>query len=143
VFWRLPFEPGTLKAVGRSDGNAVLEQTIKTAGKPAKLLVTADRKSIQADGRDLSFVTVDILDAEGNLVPGTDNLVHFDIEGNGFIAGVDNGSQTSHESFKTSYREAFNGKCLAVIQSSGKPGKIILKVKSEGLEDATATIHAR
>jgi len=143
VFWRLAFKPGTLKAIGRTNGKTVLEQTIKTAGEPAKLLLTADRKSIRADGRDLSFVTVDIVDAEGNLVSRADNLVHFDIEGSGFIAGVDNGSQTSHESFKTNYRKAFNGKCLVVIQSSGKPGKILLKVKSEGLEDAAVTIHAR
>ncbi|MBN2523825.1 MAG: DUF4982 domain-containing protein [Bacteroidales bacterium] len=143
VVWRLPFKPGTLKAIGRSNGKTVLEQIIKTAGEPAKFLLTVDRKSIRADGKDLSFVTVDILDAEGNLVPRADNLVHFDIEGNGFIAGVDNGSQTSHESFKTNYRKAFNGKCLAVIQSSGKPGKILLKVKSEGLEDAAVTIHTR
>ncbi len=143
VFWRLPFVPGTLRAIGRTEGKEVLTQTIHSAGLPAKISLTADRKSILADGRDLCFVTVDILDEEGNLVPDADNIVHFEIEGNAFIAGVDNGCQTSHEPFKANYRKAFNGKCLAVIQSNGEPGKIILKAVSEGLEEEIAAIQAR
>ncbi len=143
VFWRLPFSPGTLKAIGKTKGKEVLTQTINTAGKPAKILLTADRKNIVADGRDLSFITVEILDANGNLVPDADNLVNFDIDGEAFIAGVDNGCQTSHEPFKANYRKAFNGKCLAVIQSKINSGKIILKAKSEGLEGAELTIQTK
>jgi beta-galactosidase len=142
VSWRLPFSPGTLKAVGKTKGKEVLTQTIHTAGKPAKILLTADRKNIAADGKDLSFVTVEILDANGNLVPDADNMVKFEIDGEAFIAAVDNGCQTSHEPFKANYRKAFNGKCLAVIQSNNSPGNITLKARSDGLDEAELNIKA-
>jgi beta-galactosidase len=143
VMWRLAYVPGTLKAIGYTGGKEVLTQVINTAGMAAKIKLTADRNVIEADGKDLSFITIDILDEKGNLVPNADNLVNFELEGNAFIAGVDNGSQTSHEPFKANYRKAFNGKCLVVIQSSGKPGKIILKAISNGMQEATVTITAK
>ena len=73
---------------------------MKTAGEPAKIIMTADHSTIKADGNDLSFVTVKIVDKDGTVVPHADNLVNFDISGEGAIVGVDNGLQTSHESFK-------------------------------------------
>ena len=91
VMWRVKYEPGTLKAVSRKDGKVVLTREIHTAGKPAKIELSADRKNIKADGKDLSFITVKILDKDGNIVPNADNLVNFKINGNAFIAGVDNG----------------------------------------------------
>ena len=103
----LPTHPGTLKAIGRTGGKEILTQEIKTAGVPAKIVLDADRNVITADGKDLSFVTVKVLDAQGTLVPYADNLIHFDISGEGTIAGVDNGLQTSMESFKTNERKAF------------------------------------
>lgn len=143
LMWRLNFEPGTLKAIGRKDGKEILTQEIKTAGAPAKIILQADRSTIKSDGEDLSFVTVRIEDADGNLVPNADNLVHFKIEGEGFIAGVDNGDQTSMESFKANQRKAFNGLCLAVVQSSGKAGNIILTASSEGLQASKIMLEAR
>jgi beta-galactosidase len=143
VMWRIPFEPGTLKAVSRLKGKTVLTREIKTAGKPAKIMLTADRNTIKADGTDLSFVTVKILDAEGNLVPDADNLVKFTLKGEGFIAGVDNGLQTSMEPFKASYRKAFNGLCLAIIQSKEKAGQILLKATSAGLKSAELVIEVK
>jgi beta-galactosidase len=140
VTWRLAFTPGTIKVIGRTGGKEVLTQIINTAGKPAKIKLTADRQTISADGNDLSFITVDILDKEGNLVPDADNLVNFELTGNAIIAGVDNGCQTSHEPFKANYRKAFNGKCLAVIQSSGRKDLIRLKATSVGLVDAEILI---
>jgi len=143
AMWRLAYAPGTLKAIGRTEGKDVLTQVINTAGEPAMIKLTADRVNIQADGKDLSFVTVDILDKDGNLVPDADNMVNFTLEGNAFIAGVDNGCQTSTEPFKASYRKAFNGKCLVVIQTTGKPGKIVLKAASEGLESSSILLEAK
>jgi beta-galactosidase len=140
VMWRLPFDPGVLKAVSRKAGEVVLEREIHTAGEPAKIELVADRSSIQFDGRDLSFVTVRILDMEGNLVPNANNLVHFDIKGAGFIAGVDNGYQASHERFKDLKRKAWKGMCLTIIQSNGEKGEIILEATSEGLPSATLKI---
>ncbi len=141
--WRVPFDTGELTGIGRTANQEILMRSIKTAGEPAKIVLIPDRKVIKADGLDLSFVTVKIVDKNGTVVPNADNLVRFNIEGNGFIAGVDNGQQTSHEPFKVSNRKAFNGLCLAVIQSLEKPGKIILTAESQDLGKASVEIEAR
>ena len=143
VCWRVTFEPGSIKAVSRKDGKVVAEQEIRTAGEPAQVRLTPDRTVIQADGRDLSFVTVEILDKDGNLCPLADNEVTFNVQGNGFIAGVDNGSPISLERFKANHRKAFYGKCLVVIQNNGKPGDIRLTATAQGLDKADASITAR
>lgn len=139
--WRIPFVAGTLKAVGGS-GKNTLTKEIVTAGKPAKIVFSADRNAIKADGYDLSFITVKITDMQGNIVPYADNMVNFSIAGNGSIVGVDNGCQTSHEPFKANHRKAFNGLCLAVIQSTNKSGEITIRAKSEGLEEASIQISS-
>ena len=140
VVWRVKYEPGSVKVVARKDGKVVGEEEIRTAGEPKKIRLTPDRNTLNADGKDLSFVTVEIVDAEGNLCPLADNLVHFEVEGNLFIAGVDNGSQTSMERFKDNKRKAFNGRCLVVLQNDGKTGAARLKAVAEGLEDAVVEI---
>jgi beta-galactosidase len=143
VWWRVKYEPGTLKAISRKDGKTVLTQEIKTAGKPAKIVLTADRKNIKADGSDLSFITATIKDANSNTVPDANNRIHFEISGSGFIAGTDNGSETDLTSFKSGQRKAFNGLCLAVIQSKQKAGTITLKATADGLPPAMITIEAK
>jgi beta-galactosidase len=136
VVWNVTFEPGTVKVVARKDGVETASQEIHTAGEPAQIRLTPDRRTIRSNGTDLSFVTVEILDKDGNLCPNADNLVQFETVGNGFIAGVDNGSPISLERFKDNKRKAFYGKCLVVLQNNGKKGKISLKATSEGLKDA-------
>jgi beta-galactosidase len=143
VMWRLKFEPGTLKAVSRKDGKIVKTEVIHTAGEPAKIELIADRKNIKADGKDLSFVTVKILDKDGNVVPTADNLVNFKINGTGSIASVDNGCESDHDPFKAYYRHAFNGLALAILQSNGKSGNIKLTASSKGLADATLVISSK
>jgi beta-galactosidase len=143
VMWRVPFEPGTLKAVSRKDGRVVLTREIHTAGAPAKIELVADRSNIKADGKDLSFVTVKILDKDGNVVPNADNKVEFKVKGAGFIASVDNGDETSHDPFKADYRRAFHGLALAIIQSKGTPGNITLTAVSTGLNPAIVTVKAK
>lgn len=140
LMWRIPFEPGTLRAVSRKGGKEVKVQEIKTAGAPSKLVLTPDRKEISADGSDLSFITVDVVDDQGTIVPNAENLVNFKIEGPGTIVGVDNGDPVSHESFKAPMRKAFHGKCLVVVQSSEKSGSIKLSAKADGLSVASAEI---
>lgn len=140
ILWNVPFEPGTLKAVSRKNGKDVLIREVKTAGTPAKIELIADRSQIKADGKDLSFITVRILDAAGNVVPNADDLINFDVEGNGFIAGVDNGFQASLEPFKANYRKAFHGLCLAILQSTEKEGTIKLKATAKGLASATTIV---
>ncbi len=133
VMWRVPFTPGSIKAVSYKKGIKVAEKEIHTACPPAKIELTADRTVINADGKDLVFITVKITDEQGNLVPTADNLVHFDVTGAGEIAGVDNGYQASLESFKSNQRKAFNGMCLLIVKSTNNAGNIKINAFSEGL----------
>ena len=143
VSWRVPFEPGVLKAVSRRNGKVELTKEVSTAGVAAKLVLVPDRKIIQADGTDLSFVTVKVVDKNGVVVPRADNLVNFTLSGPGFVAGVDNGNEISHESFKASHRKAFHGLAMAIVQSKGSAGTITLKATADGLAPASVTIAAR
>jgi beta-galactosidase len=143
VWWRILYEPGTVTAVSKKAGKTVLTRGIHTAGKAAKIELIADRKIINADGKDLSFVTVRITDANGNLVPDADNLVRFAVQGDAFIAGVDNGDPVSHEPFKASYRKAFYGLALAVVQSKEKKGKVTLTATADGLQNGSVTIELK
>jgi beta-galactosidase len=143
VMWRVKYQSGALKAVSRKNGKTVTSDEIKTAGDPAKIELIADRNVIKSDGSDLSFVTVKITDEKGVMVPYADNLIKFNITGEGFIAGVDNGYQASMEPFKANYRKAYNGMCLVIVQSAGKPGKIALEATAEGLQIATLMINCK
>jgi beta-galactosidase len=133
VQWRIPFEPGTLKAVSRKDGKAVLSKEVKTAGDPARILLEADRDTIQADGNDLSFITVKILDSDGSIVPYANNELTFTVSGEGNLVAHDNGDPTSHESFRGNKRKTFHGLALGIVQSKKSKGKINIEVKSAGL----------
>lgn len=143
VMWRVKYEPGTVKAVSRKEGKTVAEQEIRTAGEPAQIRLSPDRSTIQADGKDLSFITVEILDKDGNLCPNAENDVTFAVEGAGFIAGVDNGSPISMEKFKDNHRKAFYGKCLVVLQNNGEPGGVKVTATADGLEKATTAIKVK
>lgn len=143
VMWRVPFEPGTIKAVSRKAGKTVAEQVINTAGEPAQIRLTPDRATIAADGNDLSFVTVEILDSDGNLCPTAVNEVTFTVEGAGQNEGVDNGNPISLERFKADSRKAMAGKALIIVRNNGKKGDINVKAVSPGLSDATVTLKAK
>jgi len=140
VKWRVPFVAGTLKAISRKDGKIVLTKETRTAGAPAKIILSADRNKVKADGNDLSFITAKIVDANGVLVPDADNLVQFSITGNAAIVGTDNGCQTSMESFKATSHKAFHGLCLAVVQAKENKSAVVVKATSKGLQAATVTI---
>lgn len=143
VVWRVKFIPGTVKVVARKNGNIIAEKEIHTAGTPHKIRLTPDRDIITADGKDLSFVTVEVLDKDNNLCHLSENLINFEVKGNAFIAGVDNGCQTSMERFKYNKRKAFNGKCLIVLQNNGEKGTATLTAKSNGLESSTIEIKSK
>ena len=142
VFWRVKYEPGIIEAVSRRAGMDVLTREIKTAGEPVSIRLTADRSKIAADGKDLSFVTAELVDKDGIAHPLADKLVKFSIEGNGFIAGTDNGSQYDPNSLKKPERHLFFGKCLAIVQSNSKAGKIILRAQVDGLPDQKIILFA-
>jgi beta-galactosidase len=143
VFWRLPFQPGVLKAVSRKNGHVVLTREVRTAEAPAQIVLVPDRQTIKADGTDLSFVTVKVVDKNGTVVPMADNLIKFDVTGPGRIAGVDNGNQISHESFKASQRKAFHGMALAIVQAKRRSGQIVLKATAGNLAPASVVLNTR
>ena len=134
AMWRVAFEPGSVKVVARKDGTAIGEKEIHTAGEPVAIRLTPDRSQLVADGKDLAFITVEILDKDGNLCPDADNQVAFHVDGEAFIAGVDNGNPISMERFKDNKRKAFYGKCLVVVQNNGKSGTASVEATSEGLQ---------
>ncbi|MDF1560086.1 MAG: beta-galactosidase GalB [Bacteroidales bacterium] len=143
MVWRLPFEEGTLLAVGYRDGSEVMRQEVKTAGEPAAIVLTPDRKEIKADGSDLSFITVTVVDSDNVPVPHFDDLITFTVEGPGTIAGVDNGSQTSMEPFRADYRRAFNGKCLLVVKAGKEEGSVRVTAVAEGMMSAVTELSVR
>lgn len=138
------FEAGEITAIGYKDGVEVLRHTRKTAGEPAKITLTADRKTITADGYDLSYITIDCTDAEGNFMPTAMNQLYFNVNGAGELVGVDNGNAAGTESLKGNKMKLFNGKALAIIRSlRGKSGEITLTVTGDGLEPNAITIRSK
>ena len=141
IAWKVNYEPGTLKAVSRKNGKVVLTTEVKTAGAPARIELSADRSNIRSNDHDLSFITVKIVDKNGIMVPNADNDVKFKLSGaDSFLAGVDNGSQTSHELFKADHRKAFNGLALAIIGAKNKLGTVTITATADGLPSASLPI---
>lgn len=141
--WDVPYEPGILKAVGKRNGEVVFTQEIQTTGAPIAIRLSVDREQINADARDVAHVQVEIVDEKGNVVPTADNLVEFEIDGRGELIGVDNGDPRDHASYQAPQRKAFNGMCLAIVQSTGKSGKIKISARSKGLKEASVQIKTR
>jgi len=138
--WDVPYEPGTLKAVGTRGGRVVCVQEIVTTGTPAEIRLECDRQAIAADGRDVVHITVRVLDGKGNLVPTADQPISLDVQGAGRLIGLDNGDPASHEDFRSNQRKAFHGLALAIVQSTDHPGQIQVRATSPGLLPGTATI---
>ncbi|MER7056465.1 glycoside hydrolase family 2 TIM barrel-domain containing protein [Streptomyces sp. NPDC000351] len=140
--WKVPFEAGELKAVARRDGRVVATDVLRTAGAPHAVRLAPDRESVAADGRSLVFVTAEVVDRRGVVVPGAEHLISFDVAG-GSLAGVDNGRQESAERYQASTRTAFHGKALAVVRSGTRPGTVRVTARADGLRTGTATVRAR
>ena len=135
------YEPGTVKVVAYDkDGNAVAEKEMMTAEKPYKIELIPDRTEITADGKDLSFVTVKVVDKKGNLCPVADNQISFKVKGNGkYMAGA-NGDPTSLESFQKPTMKVFYGMMTAIVASNEIPGEITLEATAKGLKKGKVTI---
>ena len=140
LMWRVKFEPGEVKAVARKDGKVVAEKVIRTAGAPAALSLTADRTHFgkNPNGDNLAFITVEVVDKDGNLCPRAEDQIFFDVEG-GRIVGTDNGNPVSMERFKEPKRKAFNGKCLVVVATDG--GDVKLKARGYQLQGGEILIR--
>lgn len=138
------YQPGELEVVAYKGGKLWAKSKVQTTQDAAKLSLEADRTMIAADGQDLSFVTVRVLDKSGLMVPRTHNSVKYTLSGPGEIIAVGNGNPTSHESFQATQRKVFNGMALVVIRSKkGESGKIKLIAESDGLRKAERIIRAK
>ena len=137
------YHPGELKVKVWKDGKDWAEDLVKTTGNAIKINLQADRNEIASDGKDLSFITVDIVDKNKLLVPRSNNMIKFQIEGPGEIIAVGNGDPTNHESFQAQNHSAFNGKCLVVVRSTKKEGRITIKAQSKDLEGNSIEILSK
>ncbi|WP_231114985.1 DUF4982 domain-containing protein, partial [Lentzea aerocolonigenes] len=139
--WTVPFQPGRLVAVARRGGVEVARDEVVTAGAPHAVRLTPDRNTTTADGKSLTFVTADVVDSAGVIVPDAENLISFQV-GGGSLAGLDNGRQESAENYQVSSRTAFNGKALAMVRSGPGSTAITVTARAAGLQTGTATITA-
>ena len=138
----VPYTPGTLKAVGIRGDRGVAESVLTTAGDPVTLRLTADRSLVHADGEDLSFVTVEAVDAEGRLQQRAENEVQFSISGPGMIAAVGNGDGQDDDSYHSDRRKLFQGRALVVIRTSTKAGAIKVTARTAVLSDGSVSLES-
>jgi beta-galactosidase len=141
--WRVPFEAGTLKAIGRNQGQMAAEHELRTAGKPARLVLAADRARLADNWDDVAYVTATIVDENGVVVPGAENLVSFAVAGPGAVAATDNADIANHESFQSPERYAFQGQCQAIVRAAAAQGSITVTASAAGLKPATVRIEVR
>jgi beta-galactosidase len=141
--WRIPFAPGTLKAVGRAQGRDVCEYVLKTAGSPARLELSPDVPQLRADGKSVCHVEFKIVDENGTRVPEADAEVKFELTGPAQIIGLGNGDVSNGENCQGDTHRAFQGRGLAILETTGTSGRITLQASAPGLEPASVTLQSR
>jgi beta-galactosidase len=141
--FEVPYTAGTLKAIGLEDGKEVVVKEYKTVGKPARILLTPDRKEISANINDLSYVKVEIVDNNGIPVPITGKNISLSVEGDGELAAAGNGNPTEMQSFHQNKTTSFHGKCLAIVRPLGMKGIVKLIAEADGLEGASLEIRCK
>ena len=141
LYWKVMYTPGSLKAIGKINGEVVCEEVINTASQPSTIILAPDKMELNSNGQDLCYIKVRIEDEKGNLVPTAKNEILFTVEGSGKLVGMDNGDPTVEESFTGNKMKALNGLCLAVVQSSLHKGEITIKATSLGLKDTKVVIR--
>ncbi|MFA9388695.1 MAG: glycoside hydrolase family 2 TIM barrel-domain containing protein [Prolixibacteraceae bacterium] len=139
--WEVTFESGTLKALARNNGQEVAKDELKSAGEPARILLTADQSKITKSWDDLTFVRAKVVDANGIVCPNADQLISFEVSETGTIDAVDNGDVLSHEAYQASERHVYNGQCVAFVKAKSASGPITVTAKSLELISGTVTIE--
>jgi beta-galactosidase len=138
----VPYAPGELRAIGLVNRKEVARTVLKTSGAPKKLKLIADRKNIRADRNDLSYVTVEVVDANGQRVPNAEIPVRFSVTGSGEIAAQVSSNPHDAVSFHASTRKTFEGRCVAILRPNNSSGEIQLRAEADGLEPAEITVVA-
>ncbi len=141
--WLVKYAPGSIEARGFKDGKQVMTAKRETTGPAAKLVLTADRQELSANGEDVAMFAIAVQDAQGRVLPITDNEVAFKISGEGKLLGTGNGDPTDHAPDQGTSRKAFSGYCMAVAQSTKTAGNITVEATSPGLTPASVTIAAK
>jgi beta-galactosidase len=141
--WQVPYQPGELMAKGYTNGRQVSSAVLKSAGSVQRLKLTPDRGSIAANSQDLSYVTVELLDAGGVRNTVAENLINFSIQGEGTIVAVANANPMSTESYQAQQRKAWQGRCLVIVKSGKRAGRITLTASAKGLRPATVEIRTQ
>ena len=141
LMWEVPYQAGELKVVAYEDDLAVSKKIINTASEPIRIELTADRDKLLADGKDISFISVRVVDKDGNLCPRADNLIEFDVSELGIIEAVGNGDPATTAPFKSNQRRAFNGMCMLIVKTTKNIGEINITAQSKGLESAKITLY--
>jgi len=142
--FEIEYQPGNLVAKSFDNGKETGSSTLSTTGKPMAIRLIADRKTLNADLSDLSYVAVEVIDAKGNVVPYIDDLeINYQITGNATIAGVGNGNYADMSSFQQNHKKVFQGRGLVIIRPKGAPGKIKLKATANGLDGGSVEIISR
>lgn len=138
------YQPGTVKVVAYDDaGKAVAESIVKTAGKPYEIKLSADRDQISADGKDLSFIRISVVDKDGNLIPDDERQINFSVSGAGTYKAAANGNSSSLESFQAPFMKLFSGQLTAIVQASEQAGEIIFKASAPGVKPAQLKISSK
>lgn len=140
--FEVPYEPGQLRAVGLEGGKPVAEAVVETCGEAAALRLTPDRSSLRAADDDLSYITVEIVDAAGRVHPAADRPVFFTVQGEGVLAAVGSANPVSEEPYRGNMRTPYRGRGLVVVRTTGKPGEITLRAHADGLAPAEVTLKA-
>jgi beta-galactosidase len=141
--FKVPYQPGELRAVGLSDGKPVASASLRTAGEPKEIRLIADRAAIRAGRNDLSYVTVEVVDRRGTVVPTAAIPIHFTVTGAGELAATGSPAPNDVSSFHLPVRTTWQGRCLAILRPKGVSGKIILKAEADGMKAATLVIKTR
>jgi beta-galactosidase len=144
ITFKVPFEPGTLKAVAKSHGKVVASEELKTAGKPARIVFTADKAAtpLTPDWNDVRYVTATLVDDAGNRIPDSTTVIHFAATGPASIVAVDNGNMMDHDPFQTTERKLYDGNAVALLRATGTSGRITVTASADGIPTATLTLTA-
>ena len=140
--WKVPFTTGTLKAIGINKGQVVASNDLRTAGKPARIVLAADRNVLAPVWDEVVYITATVVDTNGVLVANASDLVRFTTTGPGVVAAVDSGNNNSHEAFQASERRAYQGRCFAMLKATAASGRITIKASAPGLKNGSIIINA-
>jgi beta-galactosidase len=140
--WKVAFQEGELKTVGKNKGEIVATHQLRTAGKPAKIVIVTDKGTLKNEWDDVAYLNASVVDENGVLVPNANHLITFKVSGSGAIAAVDNGDNSGHEPFQASERHAYQGRCIAILKAKAPSGKITVEASAPGLKSGSVSLEA-